>query len=178
MNPANKKLTLAFLKNSCFSSIFAVGRLSGSLRRHSATMRRNTLLYALYCSWSSVPVSNVGGSFCSVNINTCPPPNSLTTLPVFFLIRRFYLASIMNSSTMAVCVVSSVHTSLGEVVLYARQTANIRLNWNRQLYAIKEGSKMIQQRLMYDKTYLFIYLNMSLQCFDTVGWATGRASGL
>ena len=84
----------------------------------------------------------------------------------------------MNSSTMAVCVVSSVHMSLGEVVLYARQTANIRLNWNRQLYAIKEGSKMIQQRLMYDKTYLFIYLNMSLQCFDTVGWAAGRASGL
>ena len=36
--------TLHFLKNSCLSSCFAVGRFSGSLRRHSAIKRRNVLL--------------------------------------------------------------------------------------------------------------------------------------
>uniref|UniRef100_A0A182NWP6 Uncharacterized protein n=1 Tax=Anopheles dirus TaxID=7168 RepID=A0A182NWP6_9DIPT len=62
--------SFAFLKNGCFSSSLAVGRFEGSFCRHSPISLRNVFPYALYWSFSSAPVSIVGGSFCSVNIST------------------------------------------------------------------------------------------------------------
>uniref|UniRef100_A0A182J0G7 Uncharacterized protein n=1 Tax=Anopheles atroparvus TaxID=41427 RepID=A0A182J0G7_ANOAO len=62
--------SFAFLKNGCFSSSLAVGRFDGSFCRHSPISLRNVFPYALYWSFSSAPVSIVGGSFWSVSIST------------------------------------------------------------------------------------------------------------
>ena len=59
---------------SCITTSMAIGcetnLFSGSFLRHSPIIFLKILLYALYWSLSSAPVSRLGGSFCSVSINT------------------------------------------------------------------------------------------------------------
>ena len=56
-------------------------------------------------------------------------------------------------------------------LFYLYVTENVPFHFFSQIYLCLTGKKMKR------KTVKNIFV-LSLQCFDTVGWATGRASGL